>query len=247
MYRNYVSFRDSILACDSHYANVPAWAGNYKTKIDAAWGLYRNACQAQGGFQVCGRTRIGRADRTTIKGSSIEEIDLFNLGATNHDSSDYDARAPLMGKGAVLHYNEGWHFLLNDSWLLGGIHAGNEFHLASPRTEDNVWAPNKANLTVTGRELLGLNLFGYSFQKLKFTKGGAGGFSGVDVDYGEIAVCITKYKAHVATFEQYTKAVSRAETTKVVHHNVIDRNAVAVDPSSDDLGKWQVPFGPQMR
>jgi hypothetical protein len=38
----------------------------------------------------------------------------------------------------------------NDAWSMGGVHAGLPFHVASPRTKDNVHDP-AWGITLTGR------------------------------------------------------------------------------------------------
>jgi hypothetical protein len=200
---------------------------------DQAYAIYINANDSVFGFLVCGRTRIN-SKRDRFKGSSIEEIDLYNLGATHHSAQKQDVRASLTGKGSILHYNKDWHFLLNDSWLLGGVHAEAEFHLASPRHRDNVVDPAGGYLTVTGRELTGLKEFGYRFVSAGYLD-------------QEIAICSNKAAARAADFAKIWAAVERQDNGARVDQSLIDPAANLVDPGQGNVDKWQksVPFGPQ--
>lgn len=54
-----------------------------------------------------------------------------------------------------------WATMMNDAWLLGGMHRGANFQLASPRIPDNLWNHGGGYLVVTAREILGLQEFGY--------------------------------------------------------------------------------------
>jgi hypothetical protein len=55
-----------------------------------------------------------------------------------------------------------WALVINDSWVLDGIHRRATFRLASPRHIENLW--NKDGyFVVTAREMLGLVHFGYEW------------------------------------------------------------------------------------
>ena len=54
-----------------------------------------------------------------------------------------------------------WATMMNDAWLLGGMHRGADFQLASPLNMENLWNRGGGYLIVTARELLGLTSFGY--------------------------------------------------------------------------------------
>ncbi len=223
-----IQYRQSILSVANHYRELErrfAWLPPYS--VEDGYLLYKNAYQASLGFLVCGRTRIN-GPRQRVEGSSIEEIDLYNLGATNHSSENADIRASFTGRGSVLHYNSNWHFLLNDSWLLGGIHANHEFHLASPRHMNNLIDSNASGrfLTVMGRELIGLLEFGYAFKKV--------GYMGQ-----EIAVCFDKQKAKQADFARYWQAIDRQENGAKLDNGIVDRAAQLQSPSTEDVANWQ--------
>lgn len=67
--------------------------------------------------------------------------------------------------GSILHSKK-WTPLMNDAWILGGIHGGIPFHLASKRTVDNIKSESTDHvMTITGRELLGLRHGGYRIDR----------------------------------------------------------------------------------
>ena len=175
----------------------------------AAFELYQNACSPALGLLVMGRTNVGRAAK--LPGHAIDEIELQNFGATNDGSSPDPRTASGSGalnepsatratQGSVLHYPKGWNFLMNDSWILGGVHGQVEFHLASPRVADNIHSGGF--LTVTGRELTGLRAFGYMITKM--------------INGTEIAHCVDETKAESATLSGYWQAMDRGEWRDLV-------------------------------
>lgn len=59
-----------------------------------------------------------------------------------------------------------WALVVNDSWIIGGIHRLAKFRLASGRIPRNLWNAEKSCLIVTARELIGLLHFGYELQQV---------------------------------------------------------------------------------
>lgn len=55
-----------------------------------------------------------------------------------------------------------WHPIMNDCWLLGGVHRLATFRLVSMRHAGNIWNFGGGRMVVTARELLGLRRFGYA-------------------------------------------------------------------------------------
>jgi len=64
--------------------------------------------------------------------------------------------------GAILNTIH-WSFLVNDSWLLAGVHQQRAFYLASDRRLANLWDTENNRIRVFARELIGLDAFGYRF------------------------------------------------------------------------------------
>ena len=63
-------------------------------------------------------------------------------------------------QGSILDAKQ-WSLLANDAWVLGGIHAGTEFHFASPLRWQNLWLEKGRTMTVTAREAICITSSGY--------------------------------------------------------------------------------------
>jgi hypothetical protein len=73
-----------------------------------------------------------------------------NFGVVNNNES---GSILLMG-------NSNWNLTINDTWLLGAVHSQLPFYPASPVSRANIF-DDKHVLSITGRELFGLAIFGY--------------------------------------------------------------------------------------
>lgn len=123
-----------------------------QTHIELCWGVYQNARHNKHGKLVCGLI----SDLRDAKKA---------LGGTNalHDGSVLNILNKYNKDG------ESWSTLVNDCWILGGIHAQLPFQLVSNPSSQTFKAPNyvegitneKYMMRVTGRELIGLAHFGY--------------------------------------------------------------------------------------
>lgn len=99
--------------------------------------------------------------------------------------------------GSVL-YSGRWSMLMNDAWVLGGLHSGTPFYLASPRTSQNLTGSNPDfPMTVTARELIAITHFGYEI---------VSGHSSL----GEVARLVDENAASRVTLEEYAEAVQNA-------------------------------------
>ncbi|MFH0242839.1 hypothetical protein ACGRHY_10435 [Streptomyces sp. HK10] len=121
--------------------------------VDVAWWVYDStlrACRSNAieGL-IAGGLRSGRPGEPG--GAGIDDILRENL-------KTIDERVPGVDQGAILH-TRNWSILVNDSWLLGGVHSGVPFYLASERRQENLYLAPK--LKVFGRELANLRSFGY--------------------------------------------------------------------------------------
>ena len=111
---------------------------------DACWQVYQNAQAPDNARLVAGR----------LEHLGDEQIRI--LGRTNATST-----------GSVLRTETRWSIILNDSWILGGVHGHVNFELVSPVQGNVMEQSYTADLsadrkfTVTGRELIGLKTFGY--------------------------------------------------------------------------------------
>ena len=99
-----------------------------------------------------------------------------------------------------------WDILVNDSWILGGIHAQLPFLLKTVLTCNTVYNVDQKDnpdqtrvMYVTTREIAGLNLFGYR--------------KNADNAEGQLFLCEDKNAADDANFQSYrihTQAVAAA-------------------------------------
>lgn len=195
--------------------------------VKRGYEVYKNTLENTLGFLVIGRTNVDKDPSKRVSGSAIENDMLANFGAVN-DGDSIDPRIKgvssahlpstetLQTSGGILHYpekntaiginNSGpWHFLINDSFILAGVHKKFEFHLASPRTHSNLVGP--FGMTVTFRELIGLRAFGYKFKSSPvFTSP-----SGDVTQLNEIALCCDANAAKKASLQSYWQAISQYE------------------------------------
>lgn len=104
---------------------------------------------------------IGRVNHLTAAGLYEKVSNIIDDPATGLDGSLFDN----VSRGNLLQMNK-WATFMNDAWLLGGMHRGANFRLASPRTLDNLWNQGGGYLVVTAREIIGLSAFGYRLEQV---------------------------------------------------------------------------------
>ncbi len=101
---------------------------------------------------------IGRAEEEDLKKAREE------LGKMTGDDTLHTPGA----QGNVLSLDK-WALLVNDCWLMGGIHRRATFELVSPLIPNNFWNtqnpdPRQQHLTVMAREVIGLFTFDYAVE-----------------------------------------------------------------------------------
>lgn len=154
--------------------------------IQLCYKTYLNSSTAALRSLVVGRIVKPATSSNQLPMVGLDDIERINFGTTGDRST-----------GSVL-WNKYWSIPLNDSWLMGGIHAGFPFYLASPREIQNI-EDKKFGFTVTGRELIGLLTFGYELNP--------------NTTLGEVFECKNRPKAIAATFAKYEAAVQQAKNT----------------------------------
>ena len=98
------------------------------------------------------------------------------IGRQNHLSQAglFDKVANIIGnntlfdagsKGNLLQMDK-WAKVVNDAWVLGGVHRQALFRLASPLAMHNLWNSSGGYFIVTAREIAGLLHFGYEYQRI---------------------------------------------------------------------------------
>jgi hypothetical protein len=163
MYQSFEAFRNDACTCghDSYMDDSLT-----PHKLEAAYRIYERASAGTKLEDLDGRavdfgvTIVGRLALRTDNGAwipsdeqfpSIDEIMQQNLKTLGEGPGE---------QGSVLSAKD-WSLLANDAWLLGGIHAKTEFHLASPLRWENLWAPGAGRMTVTAREAISIMACGY--------------------------------------------------------------------------------------
>lgn len=101
-----------------------------------------------------GHLVIGRVSDLNAAGLYAKVADIVGGGTLFDQSSS----------GNLLQMDK-WALVMNDAWILGGIHRQGLFRLASPRVLDNLWNKN-GYFVVTAREILGLLHFGYKLEQI---------------------------------------------------------------------------------
>lgn len=174
MYSNFPAFKAAVLSC------APPYNAESLKDIEIAWSIYQAAQKTHLKLLVLGRLVANSSEEA----SGIDDAMRANLMKMNEHLS-----------GGSIMYSDKWSLLVNDAFLLGGIHSHTEFHLASSRKKSNICCAMgefKGQLTVTGREVVALMEFGYTARKLPL---------------GEVFVCTDRKVAARADFSTYVKKV----------------------------------------
>jgi len=90
-----------------------------------------------------------------------------------------------------------WAPVVNDCWVLGGVHRQAEFEIVSVRSIENLWDFRGVRHVVTAREILGLIHFGYKLQELPAKTS---------------FICVSRTAAVGATIEEYDRFMREMES-----------------------------------
>jgi hypothetical protein len=166
-YNDFQPFRTDYevahLASRAVHGNIPPTKA---VDPGVAWNLYQHARNPVLGFHVFGR-HIAAEEFTDLRAKKGLNVDLpKHLQGISFSSLDYFKKnfgyVTDKGDGSILNMGgKDWNFTVNDTWLLGGVHSRLAFYAASVISKDNI-LDNDYNLSITGRELMGLALFGYT-------------------------------------------------------------------------------------
>ena len=150
--------------------------------LEYCWCAYSKA------YIASGDQLIGRSEDLTSAKRKVANIDLAR-GQTLFDHGT---------RGNILEMDK-WVPIVNDAWVMGGVHRHADFHLVSPRAVVNLWysGADGQRLVVTAREILGLIRFGY-----RRTVSGDG-----KVKY----VCGDPYLAMASSLPQYAQEIREKE------------------------------------
>jgi len=197
---NSVRFMQELNTCGNQYEADNAWFGNdwgdQRQYALNAWRLYQQASTNALGMLLLGSAKI-RKDAVLMSNFGVasaggiadaEEVALVKALETERigqraapglrDAPD------VLGPGSILN-DKNWTPLLNDCYVLGGVHGDHEFHLAEDSANayfeslgghltpkdtwrsyfrahpEVVWDPTRQVPRILARELIGLKTFGY--------------------------------------------------------------------------------------
>lgn len=132
-----------------------------------AWKVYDGAKKAPLKMQVFGR-HVKKNKKTVVEVTTQQKRgNTAPMGITWDEMKNFkhedSATANSLVGGSILNVlGKEWSFDINDAWVCGGVHNGLEFHCASDLEDHNNIFDEKWMVTVTGRELIGLAIAGYT-------------------------------------------------------------------------------------
>ncbi|WP_028865040.1 hypothetical protein [Psychromonas aquimarina] len=157
--------------------------------LEYCWTLYEGALNGDGD-QLIGRQKDLGELRTNFYRSISGLGSVANARgvpmSTNFDSNTH----------ANLQQMDKWAKVCNDAWIIGGVHRGAIFRLASPLIIENLWNKN-GYFVVTAREIIGLMHFGYTLEQ---------------VGPWQCMVPKSPVKSQIADLVIYDKLIKRRET-----------------------------------
>ena len=194
---NSLQFMDALKACGTRYVSDNSWhkwGDQHRYSMDA-FKLYHRASTNALGMLLLGSGKIrfdngllGNFGMTSGSGTDdkmLEKVQGLQAQRTAMRTAPGMRDAPkVVGPGSILS-DRNWSPLLNDSYILGGVHAGFEFHFAEDAASaefatmpvqltpaqkwqafikkhpETFWDDKNHLPRVLSRELIGLKTFGY--------------------------------------------------------------------------------------
>jgi hypothetical protein len=144
--RQFMQALDDTVLNVNRYENENRWFskdswGDYSAYTMNAWRLYRAAYDTHLGMLILGSAKI-RSDPTLVgnfgvtSAGGLEKEEDLQLLKLLEDKRSAQRKAPalsdapkVLGQGSILN-DKNWTPLLNDAFIIGGMHAGHEFHVA---------------------------------------------------------------------------------------------------------------------
>lgn len=119
--------------------------------LDYAWHAYSSAKNIKSAL-ILGRHYEGIIIPSCNESfPCVDEELIANLGLTSNTSDAQKAGGVFLFDPAT------WSLAVNDAFMLGAIHYGQDIFFASHLSQKNIWLPDEHRLTVTGRELISLH------------------------------------------------------------------------------------------
>lgn len=167
--------------------NPAAKKGGFEEIAEYCWAAYSKALKSSGDLAIGRVPNLKAAEMYGKVGEMVGDKTLFDPAA----------------QGNLLNMDK-WAKVVNDSWILGGVHRQGLFRLASPRVFENLWNAN-GYFIVTAREILGLLNFGYRLEQ-------AGPW--------QVLSCKNKVLATTADLLKYDRLIQSGQTVQMAQQLV---------------------------
>ncbi|EPJ95534.1 hypothetical protein [Pseudomonas sp. CFII68] len=200
---------------DYYKSSQKAYAGYY------GWELYQNAYKNALNALVLG-------ELATLRKEGGEDL-FTNFGTTSytpdsHSKKFFTGQKPEASQqtGSILS-EQYWWPLMNDCWLLGGVHRLCVFYLAYKKAlnKNFLWSDAAKRPTILGRELIALEAFGYKRISHPY-----------EADLGFMFGVVNGDAALNATFEGIREAVTACANVESIvaflKHDTVDGTATLV-------------------
>jgi hypothetical protein len=167
-----MAYTKDIIRGDLKRLNVSAWqwAGNApKAQIDLKTGKAptrpaQDALEDITEYCWCAYDKAARGSGDQVIGR-VNHLNAAGLYEKVSEILDKQTLFADSAKGNLLKMDK-WSTVVNDSWVIGGVHRCANFRVVSPRVMENLWNYQIGLPVVTARELLGLLHFGYRIQQV---------------------------------------------------------------------------------
>ena len=222
-------FVEDIMQCGSDYyqINLDHWRKKdpkyFCMLVGIPYTMYQCAARTEKNldnpFVVIGRLeRLHSGEWITTDGKPLRKWKSKKFSVESAYDADHKMLSYICSHPTVMYIaNAYWSILANDAWLLGGINSQADFRIVSELKEENLWNAKDKRMTVTARELIGLDSFGYQLfppdnkdgDRFK-VKGNPE--AGIEEEYMvsyACAQCMDEKKASSASFVAYKENVQR--------------------------------------
>lgn len=190
-------FQKSEKLAIKHYGKITP---TNKSNVVTGWGTYSNARHAPLESLLIGRRGLDGdvLDYRTRNGNAAQLPDHL-VGLTTRENFANFGIVNACERGSIL-AAIGWNLTVNDCFVVGGLHERLNFYAASPFSAANLFH-DEYGITITGREALGLAIFGY-----KMVTGTS------SLDLGCAFVCKSPSVAQNASLTTYMEVAIEANT-----------------------------------
>src|SRR5262245_17818849 len=163
--------------------------------LEYCWTGYEKSLRSTGDL-VTGRCDDLASTRTKpdpVTGKTLGGANLYErVAEVGGDKTLFDAGT----QGNLLKFDK-WAPVVNDSWILGGVHGQRRFRLASGLKLHNLWNGKDGYFVVTAREVLGLLNFGYKMMQ---------------IGPWQCFVCVNRVKAMAADLQKYDEIMKKRQS-----------------------------------